>query len=143
MRWSCPMQRVVPIILLLLAMGVAAAAGPMPALMGKKCSGCHALPPGSGPDNGRFKPGAHVEHLALSCDRCHSTGFEADHVNGVITIKAEIEYQYGTKVPWPSAGSGSCGGLGYPFRPQGCHERMPDAKCFWVPGKNCQPPERH
>lgn len=112
--------------------------------LGTNCGGCHALPPGTGPDDGRFKPGSHAEHGALACERCHTAGMAEiteEHVNGTISLKPEIEYQYGTEVPWPSVGSGSCGGQGYPYPLTGCHEQMPDAKCFWVPGKKCQPPE--
>lgn len=111
----------------------------------KPCGGCHAIPPGSGPGDGRFKPGSHVEHSKLSCDRCHLGGIDEikeEHVNGTITLRPEIEYQYGTEIPWPSIGSGTCGGLGYPYPLAGCHEQMPDATCFWVPGKKCQSPEQ-
>lgn len=112
--------------------------------LGKRCGECHAIPPGTGPDEGRFKPGSHAEHSKFTCDRCHPTGVSdttEEHVNGTISIKPEIEYQYGSEVPWPSMGSGTCGGLGYAYQLKGCHEQMPDAKCFWVPGKKCQPPE--
>ncbi|MBA3013337.1 MAG: hypothetical protein KKD63_06735 [Proteobacteria bacterium] len=109
--------------------------------LGKTCGGCHALPPGTGPEDGRFKPGSHAEHKMFSCESCHTVGFTnitEEHVNGKISLKPEIEYQYGTDVPWPSIGSGTCGGLGHPYQLQGCHEQMPDARCFWVPGKKCQ-----
>jgi hypothetical protein len=131
--------RVLSFSTLLLLLGMAAQAAPDPILLGQKCTGCHALPPGSGVDDGRFKPGAHAEHAMIACDQCHTTGADDDHVNGVIALKPELEYQYGQAVPWPSLGSGSCGGLGHPFQPLACHERMPEAKCIWIPGKSCRP----
>jgi len=134
--------KILPFSIVFLIISLTAQATPNPVLLGKKCGGCHALPPGSGPDNGPFKPGAHAEHATIACEQCHGTGAEDDHVNGVISLKPEFEYQYGNAVPWPSIGSGSCGGKGFSFRPQGCHERMPNAKCFWVPGKNCRPVDK-
>ncbi|MDD5758465.1 MAG: hypothetical protein PHI06_05220 [Desulfobulbaceae bacterium] len=134
-----------PFALAALMFTMSAQATPSPILLGKKCGGCHALPPGTGEEHGPFKPGAHTQHIALSCDQCHNSGIEDDHINGIISLKPELEYQYGYAVPWPSVGSGSCGGLGHPFRPTGCHEQMPKAKCFWIPGKNCriEEPSRH
>lgn len=111
--------------------------------LGKACGGCHAIPPGAGHGDGRFKPGSHVEHNKFSCDRCHLTGISdttEEHVDGKVSLRPEIEYQYGAEVPWPSLGSGSCGGFGYPYLLAGCHEQMPNATCFWVPGKKCQSP---
>lgn len=109
-----------------------------PVFAQKKCDRCHATPPGSAPDDGRFKAGAHVEHAQILCNECHLTGIEDDHINGVITLKPEIGYQYGSQVPWPGTGGGSCGGSANPMQMPGCHERMAKAKCSWVPGKNCR-----
>jgi len=132
--------------LLALIATTAVAEGPGPASPPRtSCSGCHGIPPGTGgPEDGRFKPGSHAEHRQFACDRCHPVGLAditAGHINGTISLKPEIEYQYGVEVPWPSIGSGTCGGRGYAYPLAGCHEQMPDAKCFWVPGKKCTPPD--
>lgn len=131
-----------------LLLGSRAMAAQIPESMGqegKRCDACHAIPPGTGPEDGRFKPGAHAQHVKFGCDRCHPDAADTiseAHVDGVVRLKPEIEYQYGSELPWPSMGSGSCGGLGYPYPPTGCHQRMPNATCAWVPGKQCQPPAK-
>lgn len=135
---SRPRMKALPFVLGFLVIAVIAQATPSLLVLGEKCVGCHALPPGTGEEHGLFKPGAHAEHITLSCDQCHRTGLENDHINGIISLKSELEYQHGEAIPWPSLGSGSCGGLGHPFQPTGCHAQMPKAKCFWIPGKNCQ-----
>lgn len=133
------MRKVLALSLAFLVIGTTAAqAITNPVFAQKKCDRCHAMPP---EDDGRFKAGAHDEHATILCNECHLTGIEDDHVNGVITLKTEIEYQYGSQVPWPGTGGGSCGGSGTPMQMPGCHERLPKAKCFWVPGKSCRSPE--
>jgi len=123
---------------LLLAQGAQAVTPSKPTLLGAECRGCHGLPPGSGEEEGPFKPGAHAEHREISCERCHTSGLEPSHIDGIIALRPELEYQYGPSVPWPSVGSGSCGGRGRPFQPTACHQAMPQAKCFWIPGKSCR-----
>jgi hypothetical protein len=140
----CGRRRLTALVtcILILSIGIAANAATSPTEFGKECGGCHAIPPGSGQDHGPFKPGAHAAHAALACQQCHPTVSDHSHINGVVSLNPGLEYQYGNAVPWPTLGSGSCGGLGFPFQPSGCHERMPNAKCNWLPGKSCTPVER-
>lgn len=133
--------QLLPLSILFMLIGMTVQATPNPNVFAEECRGCHGMPLGRGQDNARFKMGAHAEHATIVCDQCHTTGAADDHVNGVISLRSEIEYQYGSEVPWPSMGGGSCGGLDHPFQLTGCHEQRSTAKCVWSPGKNCRSEE--
>jgi len=81
-----------------------------------------------------FNPGAHRRHAGIACEACHREGGGPKHVNGRVTLKAEIDYSFGTAVAWPSPGGGTCGrGNGNP----GCHTPSM-GRCAWLPGDACR-----
>ncbi len=78
---------------------------------------------------------------------CHREGGDAQHVDGIITLKNDIGWNQMPEIEFPDGPiGGSCGGQ---VNPVGCHmggsanypPMTPEWECYWDDSGLCTPPQ--